>query len=423
MQAIISPGYINGTVNVPASKSMMQRACAAALLHHGKTIINNPGSSDDDNAALNIIKQLGAKVDFVEGRVEIMSNSIQPIADIVNCGESGLATRLFTPIIALSDKTMRIEGKGSLLTRPMGLMGKLLPQLSVGFESNNGYLPFNVRGPLQPKSITIDGSESSQYLSGLLFAYTYAAKETITIEVNNLASKPYIDLTLQVLEHFGKPVINEDYKRFIINPAQFQQKEQVVINIEADWSSAAFWLVAATLAGNITVTNLNEYSTQADKAILNVIEETGALISKNGTQITVIQAPYLIPFHFDATDCPDLFPVLAVLAACCHGESSIRGVHRLFHKESNRAESIGDMLQEYGVYFSMEDDVLVIEGLKKLETATINSYNDHRIAMAASVAALKAYGTSIVGGAECVSKSYPAFFSDLASLGIKTVLT
>lgn len=423
MQAIISPGYISGTINVPASKSMMQRACAAALLHHGKTTINNPGHSDDDNAALNIIQQLGAKVVFIENRIEITSTGIHPITDTTNCGESGLAARLFTPIIALSNKAIRIQGESTLLSRPMGLMDTLLPQLSVSIESQNGLLPITVKGPLQPKSINIDGSESSQYLSGLLFAYTYAATERVIIDVTNLKSKPYIDLTLQVLEHFGKPIQNEDYKRFIVDPKQFQKKGDVVIDIEADWSSAAVWLVAATLAGNITVTNLNEYSTQADKAILTVIEEAGAVISKNGTQITVSQAPKLIPFHFDATDCPDLFPVLSVLAACCHGESSITGVHRLFHKESNRAESISDMLQQFGVFFSMEDDALVIEGLKKLETATIDTYHDHRIAMAASIASLKTFGTNIINDAECVSKSYPGFFADLSSLGVKTVLT
>lgn len=417
MQAAISPGNIFGRLQVPASKSMMQRVCAAALLHEGKTIISNPGTSDDDKAALTIIQDLGARVTYMpDNRIGIISNGVYPSGNSIFCGESGLSARLFIPIAALSNKAIRVEGTGSLLQRPLDAYTDILPKLEVTVQHNSGRLPFVVQGPLQPKNIQLDGSVSSQFLSGLLFALSQQAKESITIGVSNLKSTPYIDLTLEVLRHFGANVHHDNYKVFIIEPATVQMPNEVSITIENDWSSAAAIMTGAALSGSVSFSGLNMDSTQADKAIIEVLQMAGAHVAIENDTIQIAQAA-LQGFEFNATHCPDLFPVLAILASCSKGESRIHGVHRLLHKESNRIESICDMLEAFSVFFAVEDDALYIEGQRTLEQATVSSYDDHRIVMAAAIGALRAYDTVYISKAEAVSKSYPDFFTDLQKLG------
>ncbi|HXS35966.1 MAG TPA: 3-phosphoshikimate 1-carboxyvinyltransferase [Flavipsychrobacter sp.] len=423
MQAIIKPGKIQGTIQAPASKSMMQRACAGALLHDGETIIHHPGNSRDDIAAISIIQQLGAKItNQTEDILEISSNGINPVADSINCGESGLSARLFSAIAALSNKSIQIRGEGSLLKRPMVGFDKVFSQLGVQLPDFNGQIPFTIKGPLHPQSISLDASLSSQFLSGLLFALSYAAKEPLTINVSNLKSKPYVDLTLDVLNHFDRPIVNDNYQRFLIDPAQFEKKQKIEIEIEGDWSGAANWLVAGCIAGTpVTITGLNLESKQADKRILDLLQIAGAIPDIKNDRIT-IEKTSLQEFEFDATDCPDLFPILSILAACTEGESYIHGLHRLFHKESNRAESIGEMLQQFEVPYSIEDDSLCITGTETFPAATIDSYNDHRIVMAASIGALRTKGTVIINEAEAVDKSYPDFFRHFVSARAECIL-
>ena len=190
MQVTVSPSTVKGTITAPASKSAMQRACAAALLKGGKTILHNPGVSADDKAALEIIQQLGAVVKKENDTVIIDSNGVNPIGNEINCGESGLSARMFTSIAALSERPITITGGGSLLKRPFDFFTKVLPQLGVGCESNNGFLPLKIKGPLQPKTIEIDGSLSSQFLTGLLFAYSAANAKDVGIAVKNFARHP-----------------------------------------------------------------------------------------------------------------------------------------------------------------------------------------------------------------------------------------
>jgi 3-phosphoshikimate 1-carboxyvinyltransferase len=421
MKAIIKPAFINGTIRIPASKSIMQRACAAALLHKGITTIHNPGFSDDEHAVLQIIQQLGATIlSKTEQEIVIKSRGFFPKSNNIYCGESGLAARLFIPIAALSKETICIDGNGSLLQRPMQEFIAVLPQLGVSVQHQDNYLPFNIKGPLQLKEIEVDGSMSSQFLTGLLFAYSFAATKHMTIKVQSLKSRPYIDLTLQMLQYFGKEIIHDNYETFYIKPSDFIPKEAVEIHVESDWSSTAFWLVGAAINGNISVENLIEQSLQADKNILNAIE---AAIGNPIRSLKYFSQQPLIAFQFDATNCPDLFPILSVMAGCAKGTSTIKGVHRLIHKESNRRNSIIEMLQQLGVHSFVVDDCLAIEGRESFESATIQAYNDHRIVMAAAIAALKASAPITILGAEAVSKSYPNFFQHLASLGIECDLS
>ncbi|HYD21837.1 MAG TPA: 3-phosphoshikimate 1-carboxyvinyltransferase, partial [Flavipsychrobacter sp.] len=336
MQAVINPGYISGTVKIPGSKSMTQRAYAAALLHTGSTIVRNPGNSADDLAALQIIQQLGAKVHtLANNEIEIISHGVQPIANYIDCGESGLAARLFTPIVAISHLPVTINGSGSLLQRPMHAYTSVFEQLHITAADFNGYIPFTAKGPLKVQNITIDGSQSSQFLSGLLFAYAFTTHEPTTISVTNLKSKPYIDLTLSILEKYGKHVSHHDYSVFHIQPSVSISTAPVIIDIEADWSSAAFWMVAAAINGEINIEGLNLDSLQADKAILGVLQSAGVSMSI-GFENIAVKKSRIRGFDFDATHAPDLFPVLAVLASFSFDEESyITGLHRLWQKESN----------------------------------------------------------------------------------------
>jgi len=418
MQVTVQPSPVKGNIIAPASKSAMQRACAAALLRKGETVLKNPGVSEDDQAALRIIQQLGARVHFEEGQVRIVSEGLRAAAGGLDCGESGLSIRMFTAIAALNEEPVTITGRGSLERRPMHFFNNVLPQLGVHCQSNNGYLPITVAGPLQPKNISIDGSLSSQYLTGLLFAYAAANANDVTIEVEGLASTPYVDLTLQVLKDFGlKAPVNEGYRRFRFENAAATSSSSGLFTyaVEGDWSGAAFLLVAGAIAGEVTVTGLDVFSQQADKAVLQALMQSDAVMSIEEKEIRVRRSR-LKPFHFNATHCPDLFPPLAALAAYCPGTSVIEGAGRLAHKESNRALTLQEEFGKLGIEIRLQDDLMLIEGGTPLQGATVSSHHDHRIAMACAVAALGASSEVVVAGADAVGKSYPQFWNHLAQL-------
>ena len=422
MIVTIQPSTLKGTITAAASKSSMQRACAAALLKVGKTIIHNPGISNDDKAAVQMIQDLGATIEFKDDILFVNSRGLTSTENItVNCGESGLGIRMFTPIFALSPSKITINGKGSLLTRPMDFFDAILPQLGVQITSNAGKLPLHIQGPLQPKAITVDGSLSSQFLTGLLFAFAASATEPVTISVTDLKSKPYIDLSLKVLKDFGYSIINNNYESFTINHvAQSAQKNSIDYTVEGDWSGAAFLLVAGAIAGDITVKGLDVQSTQADKAILQALVDCGCQLSIQAEQINVASPPLggsLKAFHFDATDCPDLFPPLVALASYCTGKTVIEGVSRLAHKESNRGLTLQDEFAKMGVEIVLQDDIMIVNGGNGLRGATVHSRHDHRIAMACAVAGLKADGAVVIEEAEAINKSYPNFYQHIEKLG------
>ena len=400
----------------------MQRACALALLHEGKTIILNPGSSNDDNAALSVIEQLGAVIEKQDDHsLKITGSNFtdagnQTTERSIHCGESGLSIRMFAPVASLCRQTVYITGSGSLATRPMDFFDEIFPQLGIGITTNNGKLPLQVKGPLQPKPINIDGSLSSQFLTGLLFAFAKSAVAPVTIHVDNLKSKPYIDLSLQMLEFFGYSIANDDYKEFTISPGNRQAGKQISYTVEGDWSGAAFLLVAGAIAGKITVKGLDVFSAQADKAILQALQQCKANLSITTEYIEVAPGA-LQAFHFNATDCPDLFPPLVALAAYCEGTSVIEGVSRLAHKESNRALTLQEEFGKMGVAITLQDDLMIIKGGGILNSANVHSRHDHRIAMATAVAALKANGDTVIDEAEAIDKSYPAFYDHIKQLG------
>jgi len=413
MQKTVHPSFANGKLQAPPSKSMTQRAIAAGFLAKGTTTIIHPSFCNDSLAALDMVQKLGAEV--VRGGNEItLLGGFLVRGQQINCGESGLAMRMFAPIAALHRKQITFTGKGSLLNRPVEMIGEALVQLGADFHSENNKLPFTLQGPMKGGHAAIDGSVSSQLLTGLLMALPLTGTDS-EIHVINLKSRPYIAMTIQMLSEFGIRIENQQFEHFKIKGNQQYLAHE--FTVEGDWSGAAFLLVAGAINGSLTVKGLQQNSEQSDKAILDVLTKAGARMKITGEAVEIEKSD-LLAFSFDATECPDLFPPLAALATYCKGTSRIIGVERLIHKESNRAMAIQLELSKLGITVIIKENEMFIEG-GKVSGAFVNSHNDHRIAMMASVLGLGADGPISILDAECVAKSYPGFFNDLKNIGVQ----
>jgi len=411
MVRTIIPSCVSGSIKAPSSKSMTQRAIAAAVLADGETTVMNPSYCDDSLAAITIATGLGADIEKLPGKIHI-SGSSGIKENILNCGESGLAIRMFSPIASLFPSEITLSGTGSLRKRPMSMIEEALRQLGVTCRSEGGYLPLTVRGPMRGGSCEIDGSISSQLLTGLLMALPVIQSDSM-VKVYNLKSRPYIDMTIQVLEKFGINVVNEAYSGFTIRGNQ--KYKSCSFEVEGDWSGSAFLLVAGAVAGDVTVYGLRPDSRQSDKAILSALDKSGAKMSISDDSVRVSQSE-LNAFEFDATESPDLFPPLAALASYCRGTSVIMGVSRLIHKESNRASALVEEFDKMKIRIEIRGNKMFITG-GRISGAQVNSHGDHRIAMAAAAAALGALDKVVINDSQCIAKSYPGFFEDLKKLG------
>ena len=410
MEKTIHPSQVSGEVRPPCSKSYAQRALAAALLSDGETTLSNIELCDDTRYAMNVITGLGASVRQTGPTEYVIRGGLAPITDTINTGESGLATRLFTPIAALCDRRMTITGTGTMLRRPIGMMIDPLRNLGVQVRSN-GYLPITVQGPLRGGETDVEAYVSSQFLTGLLMSLPLAEGDTI-LHVEQSNSLPYLAVTVDLASKFRIRMEHNGFREFFIPGGQHYHPAK--LHIEGDWSSAAFMLVAGAIAGEVTAKRMNTLSLQADLAIIQALTKAGAVIITTPDEITVRKRE-LTGFDFDATQRPDLFPILAVLGANCEGTTHIRGVNRLVYKESNRAEAIVSEYTKLGMDVALEDDVMTVRG-GSLSGGTIDSCNDHRIAMAAAIAALAASGPVTITNAQAVTKSYPRFWDDLDSI-------
>ena len=411
MKTTIHKGRIAGSITAPASKSYAQRAVAAALLAGGETTLTHLDLCNDTRAALDVARRLGASVSH-EGTTYTIRGGLNPVSTKLNIGESGLATRLFTPIASLCHMPITINGEGSILRRPIEMMEEPLQALGVEVISNGGYLPISVKGPMRGGEIHVDGSLSSQFITGLLMALPLSPNDTV-LHVENLKSRPYVDMTIDLAARFGVAIEHNNYEQFYI--AGGQHYTPCTYKIEGDWSGASCLLVAGATAGSITIRNLNHISLQADLAIIEALARAGAEIITTNSSVTVHGGP-LHAFEFDATDCPDLFPALAALAASCEGTSVLTGTQRLTYKESNRAETIAEVFGRLGIGVDLsEENTMRITG-GPVSSAVVDSHNDHRIAMAAAVAALSSDDSVVIEGADAADKSYPNFWNDLDTL-------
>lgn len=420
MVATIQPSSLKGNIEAPASKSAMQRALAAAWICGKPVTIFSPGHSADDKAAMGIIEVLGSSIEKQEDRIIINSTKVkEPVT--INCGESGLSIRMFTPLAALLDSPVTIVGEGSLVNRPMDFFDEVLPQLGVKVETDTGHLPLKVQGPLVPANIEVDGSLSSQFLTGLIMAYVAAGANGVSIKVRDLKSKPYIALTIGLIHELGLGYVeNKNFEEFIFH-GPLPEKEAYYYRVEGDWSGGAFLLVAGAIAGPVKVSGLYLASEQADRAILEAMSSANASFAVDNKGIFV-RPSVMNAFNFDATDCPDLFPPLVALAANCTGICKIKGVSRLRHKESDRANTLKEEFGKMGIQIELKGDEMHITG-GRVKGNTVHSHHDHRIAMACAVAALNAEGATSIEAAEAINKSYPDFFEHLEKLGANVSLS
>jgi 3-phosphoshikimate 1-carboxyvinyltransferase len=382
---------------------MTQRAIAAALLAYGESAIVNPSLCFDALVARGIAAALGSIVMEHNKTLRIAAHS-RHCADTLHCGESAFCVRLFTPIAALLGMSLTVIGNGTLLSRPLPDVTDALAAFGVTASMENNLLPIHLSGVLQSGTATVDGSKSSQTLSGLLMALP-VLRGNSEITVTRLASRPYVDMTLEVMRAFGVTVTHDDYRHFHIRGNQRYMPQ--TYTVEGDWSGAAFWLATAAIGGDITVTGLRNNSAQADKAILQALQQAGAIVQWQGDTLTV-RRNTLKAFRFNASDCPDLFPPLTLLAAFCEGVSVIEGAERLIHKESNRAAALQQTFGKLGIAVSTEGDKLIVQG-GTVRGGDVSSFHDHRIAMAAACAGLFTDTPVRIDDTECINKSYPQF--------------
>jgi 3-phosphoshikimate 1-carboxyvinyltransferase len=413
MEKIIESGSYAGQVQIPPSKSDAQRALIAAALAKGTSTLNNLGISEDVHHVLEAVQRLTAQTEVDAQTLKVSGMNCWPDATQLNCGESGLATRLLTSICAASGAICEIDGKGTLLERPMHFFEQHFPKMGAHFTSNANHLPFRLKGPLKAGTYEVDGSQSSQYISGLLMALPMINGDS-ELRVKGVTSLPYIRMTLDTLEAFGIQIsFDMDYTHFIIKGNQAYQATNY--SVEGDWSSASYWLVASALGADIQVKGLNMQSAQADKQLLNALITAGCSVIKTDTFIQIMGQKRQ-PLNFDANHCPDLFPALVTFAAFTPGKSTIHGVKRLYTKESNRALTLQSEFSKLGVQIELADDTMYIHGKKSVSGGAVFSHNDHRIAMCLAIAGIFTSSNVMIENAEAVSKSYPNFWEDFASL-------
>ncbi len=412
MDICLCPGSVDGVLTPPCSKSYAQRALAVALLAKGETILRGIDFCDDTLSAMRCIEALGAVVEPIDPTTLRVKGGLNPSSSLLSIGESGLSTRLFTPLASLLSSSISITGHGSILSRPMTMMIEPLRSLGVEVKDSNGCLPFVVKGPMKGGEVEVDGSVSSQFITGLLISLPLAEEDT-TLTVSHAVSTPYLDMTIETARQFGVDIVHREYREFFIEGRQDYVPTD--FTIEGDWSAASALLVAGAVAGSVKLNNVSMLSKQADTAICIALERAGAELINEEHSITVRRRP-LKAFTFDATQCPDLFPALVALAAAAEGESVIKGTSRLIHKESNRAETLREEYEKLGITVLLDDDdtMRVVGG--DIHSTRVDSHNDHRIAMSMAISALRGDGEMTIEGADCITKSYPLFFDDLNSI-------
>lgn len=412
---VIQPYQFSGSVNAPYSKSYLQRAIAIAVLSDQPTKINGITYSKDAIAALGIARNLGAEIFEGENQIIIIPPKTKELKRVkLNVGEAGLSTRMFAPLATSLYDEVKIDGSGSILNRPMDMVIEALEQLDVNVHSNNNKLPIETKGKIKPGRIKVDGSESSQLLTGLLITLPTLTGDSV-IEVKNLKSKPYVDMTLEILSDFGVSIINEGYKVFRIKGNQTPVRSEYTI--EGDWSGASFLLVGGAISGGLKITGLNQESKQADRKILEALELAGAKYAINDSEI-LVENQKLNGFTFDATDCPDLFPPLAILGVFANNVTTLKGVTRLRNKESDRAATIKEEIEKIGGKVELEGDEMKVYGTS-ISGGKASSRNDHRIAMMLAVLGGVSDGEIEIENPESVQKSFPEFFEIIAQMPLR----
>lgn len=390
----IKNSILNGNVTIPPSKSAAHRALICSYLAGGGSV--SPIIDSNDMRA-------------TVGVIDALKNN----EDVMNCIESGSTLRFMIPVVASLGRRATFIGEGRLPERPIGEYLDILPKHNVKVDSN-GYLPMTIDGQLRNGSYEVNGDVSSQYITGLLLALANVEGDSAVILKTPLQSKPYVDMTVKVMADFGVNITETDFGYLIHGGQEFKKQDYIV---EGDWSQSAFFLVAGAIGGGVKVSGLDMNSTQGDKAIVDVLKSFGADVEV-GKDYVISRKSKLTGTTVDATDIPDLVPIIAVLGAFSNGKTTIKGAERLRFKESDRIESVVNNLRLMGVDVTETKDGMIINGSKP-HGADLKGYNDHRIVMAFSVAGLFCDGDVRIDDAQSINKSYPTFFDDYNMLGGK----
>ncbi len=414
MNIKITPKKLNGTVKAPPSKSVSHRVIMAAMLASGKSIISNIGFSEDIKATLDAAKALGAKVSVFEDKVEIEGvdfSNIPQKADI-DCRESGSTLRFFIPITSALGVDTTYKGKGKLPQRPITPYLECFADKDVTFNYQNT-MPFSVSGKLTAGEYRISGDVSSQFITGLLYALPILKGDSKIILTSKLESESYVNITLDVLAKFGILVDKTDYGYLVYGNQTYKPLD---IAVEGDFSNSAFLAVMGILSGEVIIENLDENSSQGDKAFVDILKQMGADIHYKGNNL-ICRKSNLVATDINAEDIPDLVPILSVAATFAKGKTVISGARRLKIKESDRLAAMEDGISKLGGKIKAFDDGLIIDGAKNLLGGEVDSYNDHRIAMSMAVASINATSDVVITDAMAVTKSYPNFYEEYKSLG------
>jgi 3-phosphoshikimate 1-carboxyvinyltransferase len=414
-EVTIYPRSLAGEVLIPASKSMSHRAVICAGLAEGISNINNVGISQDIEATCEAMRSLGIKVERMESSLRIMGSAVLEPKDFrINCRESGSTLRLIIPIAALTGKSIAFYGEGRLTERSLVPYLNIFDRQGIKYETKCGKLPLHINGRLSPGEFRLGGDISSQFVSGLMFALPLMDGDSRIIITNKLESKPYVDLTMEILKDFSIEVENHDYMNFVIKGNQKYRRTDYTV--EGDFSQAAFWLAAGTLGSHVSCKGLNINSIQGDKSMLNIIREMGGetVVSYDTVKSLPSAARGAV---IDASQCPDLVPILAVLGALSKGRTEIVNAERLRLKESDRLKAINRELGRLGACIMEKQSGLIIDGVKSLKGGRVDSWNDHRIAMALAIAATKCQEPVMISNSSCVNKSYPDFWEHYKGLG------
>ena len=427
----VFPQALDGSVLVPSSKSMGHRMCICAGLSGNSCVVDNIAISKDIEATNRCLARLGVTVteaaSLYKGRTAFQYcwNHKFPSGPVTaDCGESGSTLRFFIPLGALCNVPFTFEGHGKLILRPLQPYYDIFDKQELRYRTaENGYLPLTVAGRLKPGEYVLPGDVSSQFVSGLLFALPLLEADSELEILPPLESASYIELTLSSLRTFGIDIKRRDPLHYKIPGGQTYLAPSERVQVEGDWSQAAFWLVAGAIGSRdgLCCRGLSENSLQGDKAVLRILRDMGADITVQGDTLTVLPS-CLHGSVIDAADCPDLVPVLSVAAAVAEGTTHIINAGRLRIKECDRLAAMHSELMKLGADITEEPEGLLIKGKPEGLTgnATVDAWNDHRIAMSMAVAALACKEPIVLKGVESVSKSYPEFWNDYASVGGKT---
>jgi len=424
----ITPNVLSGNVNVPPSKSISHRAIICAGLSQGVSKVENLIYSDDIKATIEAMKTFGMTVmmEACQGdrytltlRNDKMANPKEKPLDTpatIDCHESGSTIRFLMPFFELSSAPVTFTGRGRLIERPYTTYYRIFDEKGIAYETTEGLLPVTVSGALPAGRYALEGNVSSQFITGLMLVLPLLkANSTIAI-TTHLESKGYVDLTLETLAAFGIEVENKAYESFNIKGNQTYCATDYFV--EGDYSQAAFWLVAAAIGNGMSLGGMKWESLQGDRAILDILERMGAKVIFDAHEIHVA-VDKLKGITIDASQCPDLVPVLAVLCSLSEGTSQIINAERLRIKESDRLKAISTELNKMGASITETPDGLIIKGVDGFKGAKVDAWNDHRIAMAIAVASTRTKGNIELTGFDAVKKSYPMFWEDFSALGGK----